>query len=188
VRKKSAPPLGNHEVAATSANSRAALRWSWLGAAALLAQVWAIYFVNTAGPSGLARRVVLPLTIALLLVFALRNWRLWGVRLMALGFLLNLLAISSNGGLMPVSPEDVADVNMLDRIENVQLGEAVPGSKGILMAPGEARLWFLSDIIVFPPRGPLARVVSVGDLLVLGGVVMACGEVIGRRKGSRSPR
>jgi len=188
VRKKSAPPLGNHEVAATSASSRAALRWSWLGVAALLAQVWAIYFVSTEGPSGLVRRVVLPLTIALLLVFALRNWRLWGVRLMALGFLLNLLAISSNGGLMPVSAEDVADVNMLDRIENVQLGAPIPGSKGILMAPGEARFWFLSDIIVFPPHGPLARVVSVGDLFVLGGVVMACGEVIVRRKRWRSPR
>jgi hypothetical protein len=107
---------------------------------------------------------------------------------MAVGFFLNFLAISSNGGLMPVSPEDVADVNMLDRIENVQLGAPIPGSKGILMAPGEARLWFLSDTIVFPPHSPVARVVSVGDLLVLGGVVMAGGEVIGRRKGWRSPR
>jgi len=175
-------------VAATPASPRAALRWSWLGAAALLAQVWAIYFVSTEGALGLTRRVVLPLTIALLLVFALRNWRLWGVRLMAVGFFLNFLAISSNGGLMPVSPEDVADVNMLDRIENVQLGAPIPGSKGILMAPGEARLWFLSDTIVFPPHSPVARVVSVGDLLVLGGVVMAGGEVIGRRKGWRSPR
>ena len=175
-------------MAATPASPRAALRWSWLGAAALLAQVWAVYFVSTEGTSGLARRVVLPLTIALLLVFALRNWRLWGVRLMAVGFFLNLLAISTNGGLMPVSPEQVADVNMLDRIENVQLGAPIPGSKGILMAPGEARLWFLSDTVAFPPHSPVGRVVSVGDMLVLGGVVMACGEVIGRRTGWRSAR
>ena len=175
-------------MAATRVSPRAALRWSWLGAAALLAQVWAIYFVSTGGTLGLTRRVVLPLTLVLLLVFALRNSHLWGVRLMAVGLFLNLLAISSNGGLMPVSPEDVADVNMLDRIEGVQLGEPVPGSKGVLMAPGEARLWFLSDTIVFPPHSPVARVVSVGDLLVLGGVVIACGEVIGRRKGWRSPR
>jgi hypothetical protein len=175
-------------VAATPASPRAALRWSWLGAAALLAQVWAIYFLSTEGASGLARRALLPLTIALLLVFALRNWCLWGVRLMAVGFFLNLLAISANGGLMPVSPEQVADVNMLDRIENVQLGEPVPGSKGILMAAREARLWFLSDTIVFPPHSPVARVVSVGDLLVLGGLVVACAEVIARRKGWRSAR
>jgi hypothetical protein len=188
VSKKSTPSLGNHEVAATPASPRAALRWNWLGAAALLAQVWAVYFLSTEGASGLTRRVVLPLTIALLLVFALRNWHLWGVRLMALGFLLNLLAVSSNGGFMPVSPEDVAEVNMLDRIENVQLGEPIPGSKGILMAPRDARLWFLSDIIVFPPRGPVAKVVSVGDLLVLGGLVIACAEVIGRNSGWRSAR
>ena len=177
--------MGNHEVAATPAGPRAALHWGWLGVAALLAQIWAVYFADTEGALGLARRAVLPLTFVLLLVFALRNSRLWGVRLMAAGFLLNLLAISANGGLMPVSPEQVASVNLADRIEGVQLGEPVPGSKGILMAPGEARLWFLSDVIVFPPGSPLARVVSVGDLLVLGGVVIAGAEVI---KASRHGR
>jgi hypothetical protein len=164
------------------------LRWGWLGVAALLAQIWAVYFAGTQATPGLARRVLLPLTFVLLLVFALRNWHLWGVRVMAVGFLLNLLAISSNGGLMPISPEEVASVNLLDRIENVQLGEPVPGSKGILMAPREARLWFLSDIIVFPPRSPIARVFSVGDLLVLGGVVIASAEVIGRNRGWRGVR
>ena len=181
--------MGDPEVAATSsAGSPAALRWIWLGVAALLAQIWAVYLAETEGGPGFARRVVLPFTVALVLVFALRNWHLWGLRLMAVGLLLNLLAISANGGLMPVSPGDVADVNMLDRIENVQLGEPVPGSKGILMAPGEARFWFLSDIIVFPPHSRAARVVSVGDLLVLGGVVMACAEVIARSRGSRNAR
>jgi len=107
---------------------------------------------------------------------------------MAAGFLLNLLAISANGGLMPVSPEQVASVNLVDRIEGVQLGEPVPGSKGVLMAPGEARLWFFSDIIVFPPGSPVARVVSVGDLLVLGGLVVACAEVIQRSRRWGNPR
>jgi len=167
-------------VAATSAVPRAAPRWSWLGAAALLAQVWAVYFAAVEGTLGLTRRVVLPLTFALLLLFALRNSHLWGLRLMALGFFLNLLVISANGGLMPVSPEEIASVNLLDRIEGVELGEAVPGSKGVLMAPREAKLWFLSDIFVFPPGSPIARVVSAGDFLVLGGLVMACGEAIHR--------
>lgn len=161
----------------------AGLRWCWLGAAALLVQIWAVYFAGTQATPGFARRVLIPLTFALLLVFALRNWHLWGVRLMAVGFLLNLLAISFNGGLMPISPGEVASVNLLDRIESVQPGEPVPGSKGVLMAPREARLWFLSDIIVFPPRSPVARVYSVGDLLVLGGVVIACAEVV-RRNGA----
>ena len=175
-------------MAATPAGPRAAPHWSWLGVAALLAQIWVVYFADTEGALGLARRVFLPLTFVLLLIFALRNSRLWGLRFMAVGFFLNLLAISANGGLMPVSPEQVASVNMLDRIDGVQLGEPVPGSKGILMAPGEARLWYLSDIIVFPPHSPVARVVSVGDLLVLGGVVMACAEVIARSSGSRNAR
>jgi hypothetical protein len=162
------------------------LRSGWLGVAALLAQIWAVYFAGTQATPGLARRVLLPLTIVVLLVFALRNWHLWGIRVMAVGFILNLVAISLNGGLMPISPEEVASVNLLDRIENVQLGEPVPGSKGILMAPREARLWFLSDIIVFPPRSPIARVVSVGDLVVLSGVFIACGEVIRRNGLGRS--
>ena len=81
---------------------------------------------------------------------------------------------------MPVSPEEIASVNLLDRIEGVELGEAVPGSKGVPMAPREAKLWFLSDIFVFPPGSPIARVVSAGDFLVLGGLVMACGEAIHR--------
>jgi hypothetical protein len=181
--------LGDREVAATSrVRFPAQLRWSWLGVAALLAQIWVVYFVEAEGTPGLARRVLLPLTFVLVLVFALRNWHLWGVRLMAVGFLLNLLAISSNGGLMPVSPEEAASANLLDRIENVQLGEPLPGSKGILVAPREARLWFFSDIIIFPPRGPVARVVSVGDLLILGGVFIACIEVIRRNGAWRSVR
>lgn len=143
-----------------------------------MVQIWAVYFASTEGALGLTRRVVLPLTLVAMLAFALRNWHLWGVRLMAIGILLNLIVISFNGGLMPVSPEEIADANMLDRIENVQLGEPVPGSKGILMAPRDARLWFLSDIIVFPPRGPAARVLSVGDLAIGLGLVIAVAEAV----------
>jgi hypothetical protein len=164
------------------------LRWTWLGVAALLAQIWAVYFAEIEGAPGFVRRVVLPLTLALLLVFALRNWHLWGVRVMAVGLLLNLLAISSNGGLMPVSPEEVADVNLLGRIQNVQLGEPVPGSKGILMAPRDARLWFLSDVIVFPPRGPVARVVSLGDLAIGLGLVIAVAEAVARTIAKKNGR
>jgi hypothetical protein len=141
-------------------------------------QVWAVYFASTEGALGLARRVVLPLTLVAMLAFALRNWHLWGVRLMAIGILLNLIVISFNGGLMPVSPEEIAGANMLDRIENVHLGEPVPASKGILMAPHDARLWFLSDIIVFPPGSPVARVLSVGDLAVGLGLVIAVAEAV----------
>jgi len=107
---------------------------------------------------------------------------------MAVGFLLNLLAMSSNGGLMPVSPAEVASVNLTDRIENVQLGEAVPDSKGILMAPREARFWFLSDIVVFPPRSPVARVVSVGDLAIGLGLAIAAMEVVARSIAEKSIR
>jgi len=107
---------------------------------------------------------------------------------MAVGLLLNLLAISSNGGLMPVSPEEVADVNLLGRIQNVQLGEPVPGSKGILMAPRDARLWFLSDVIVFPPRGPVARVVSLGDLAIGLGLVIAVAEAVARTIAKKNGR
>jgi hypothetical protein len=64
----------------------------------------------------------------------------------------------------------------------------VPGSKGVLMTSRDARLWFLSDVIVFPPHSAIARVYSVGDLLVLGGVVMTCAEVIRRNKVWRSVR
>ena len=183
------PSLGDREVAATSSvGFPARLRWTWLGVAALLAQIWAVYFAEIEGAPGFVRRVVLPLTLALLLVFALRNWHLWGVRVMAVGLLLNLLAISSNGGLMPVSPEEVADVNLLGRIQNVQLGEPVPGSKGILMAPRDARLWFLSDVIVFPPRGPVARVVSLGDLAIGLGLVIAVAEAVARTIAKKNGR
>jgi hypothetical protein len=175
-------------VAATPASPRAALHSSWLGIAALLAQIWIVYFVETEGAPGLARRILLPLTIGLLLVFALRNRHLWGVRVMAVGFLLNLLVISANGGLMPVSPDQVVSANLQDRVGNVQLGHAVPGSKGILMASHEARLWYLSDIFVFPPHSPVARVLSVGDFLVLGGLLTACAEVIQRSRHKRRAR
>jgi len=173
-------------VAATcSSHFLAGLRWIWLGVAAVLAQIWAVYFVGTEGGQGLARRVLLPLTIALLLVVALRNLRLWGVRLMAIGFVLNLLVISLNGGLMPVGLDEIANANLLHRVEDVGLGEPVPGSKGVLMASRDARLWFLSDVIVFPPGIRGAKIVSVGDLAIGLGLVIAIVEAVTRPIASR---
>lgn len=174
--------------ATSSVGVPAGLRWIWLGVAALPAQIWAIYFADTHDAQGLTRRVLLPLTLVFLLAFALRNWHLWGLRLMAVGFLLNLLVISCNGGLMPVSPREIASANLLGRIENVALGEPLPGSKGVLMPPGKARLWLLSDIIVLPPHSSVARVVSPGDLAIGLGLVITAAETVARTVAKKKPR
>lgn len=143
--------------------------WGWLAIGGLLAQV--ILFSgpvsDTVGELGPALYVA---STAAVLVAVLRNWRIPGLALVALGAASNLAAIVANGGVMPASPEAAAALE----------AQAGPGfSNSVVMADPALRP--LTDIFVLPGWVPFANVFSVGDVLI--GVGVAVVIALGMRRG-----
>ncbi len=95
------------------------------------------------------------------LVFAavLRNSRLPGLPLVAVGAASNLAAIIANGGYMPASPAAVAAVG---------LTPSSTYSNSVILA--NPFLQPLTDIFALPRWVPFTNVFSVGDVLVAVGV------------------
>lgn len=104
-----------------------------------------------------------------LVILALRNHGLPGMKLLALGLILNLLVILANGGFMPVTAENVAQAGHADSVVELQTGTRVASSKDIVLKRKDTRLWFLSDVFVIPRQCPLAGSFSIGDLLIMSG-------------------
>jgi hypothetical protein len=118
-----------------------------------------------------AARLIYVLSTALVGVVVLANLRLTGVPLIALGAGLNLLAIVSNGGAMPASPEALAAV-----------GLGVGGNTNSVVVAAPA-LQPLTDIFAMPAWLPLANVFSVGDVLI--GIGLAIAVAAAMRPGTR---
>jgi hypothetical protein len=118
-----------------------------------------------------AARLIYVLSTALVGVVVLANLRLTGVPLIALGAGLNLLAIVSNGGAMPASPEALAAV-----------GLGVGGNTNSVVVAAPA-LQPLTDIFAMPAWLPLANVFSVGDVLI--GIGLAIAVAAAMRPGAR---
>jgi hypothetical protein len=117
-----------------------------------------------------AHEVVHVASYALLGACAWANRRIPGVPLIALGGLLNLIVILANGGVMPADPSLV--------VAAAQRGGEGFVNSGVLAHP---RLLFLGDVIATPRSWPLANVYSVGDIVILLGVVVLLHRVSGSR-------
>ena len=107
-------------------------------------------------------------TLAVLLAL-LANLRLPGLWIIALGAGLNLLAIVSNGGYMPSSPEAWMQ---LTGSPTLPVDEY---TNSMLTGPATA-FPALGDIFVLPRPIPLANVFSVGDVLIAVGAVVFLGR------------
>lgn len=106
----------------------------------------------------------------LLLAFALRNYRVPGFWVLGLGLVLNLLVISINGGLMPISPDTVTHLMLKTPSSTWQVGNRLGTSKDIILASKDTHLWWLSDcLIVAILNKPIAF--SIGDLFISAGII-----------------
>lgn len=127
------------------------------------------------GALGDARRGLFVLSYLLLIVFVLANLRRPGIAVIGIGLVLNFLAIVSNGGLMPVTPE------ALDRVgpppTDIELGDPVPLTKDVLLAREDTRLWPLTDTLTWENPTNI-QVFSVGDLFVGAGLALTLAELL----------
>lgn len=143
-------------------------RWAWVAVAGLLIQV--VLFTPTgdriAGSAGPA--IYVGSTLAVFLA-VLRNIRLPGVPVVALGSLSNLAAIVANGGFMPADAGALAIAGFTDA-----------GSYTNSVVLERPALQPLTDIFAVPAGIPLANVYSVGDVLIALGIVIMIATLMHR--------
>lgn len=122
--------------------------------------------------------VVLNVSQIALIFLILLNHHVPGVKIFALGIMLNVLVMLANGGLMPLTPEMYHFVHP-DR----PIGEQArpSSSKNILLPRSETNLWILSDII--PLTLPWRRTaVSPGDIVLVAGVAQLIFQATAKKK------
>ena len=135
-------------------------RWGWLAIAGLLVQV--VLFTPTGDQlaGGLGPLLYVLSTLAVF-VAVLRNVRVPGMAIVAIGAVCNLAAIAANGGFMPASASALAAA-----------GLDGPGSYTNSVVLDHPALQPLTDIFAIPASWPLANVFSVGDVLIGVGIVI----------------
>jgi len=135
------------------------LRRPWLAIAGIGTQIL-IISVLPGGTAGLHEAVHMA-SYVMLGAFAWSNRRIPGVPLILAGGLANFIAIAANGGVMPADPDLALHVAR-------EAGEGFVNS-GAVQNP---HLLFLGDIFATPSSWPLYNVYSVGDLLIVLGVLV----------------
>jgi len=107
---------------------------------------------------------------AALVAVAVCNLRVPGVKLILIGLLLNVIALSANGGMMPASPDALTSAFGADYAEKAR--SAVHVRSAIMDASTE--LGFLCDIIAAKrPFVLMPAVYSIGDLVMSVGIFIA---------------
>jgi MFS family permease len=102
----------------------------------------------------------------MIVAFLLINRNVPGFWLAGIGIAMNVLVIFSNGGHMPVSLEAWVATGA----SASELTTTGVYANNILAGPGTHFAW-LGDIFALPPQVPLANAISVGDVLIVIGVV-----------------
>lgn len=96
---------------------------------------------------------------AAVLVAVVRNWRIVGLPILAVGAASNAVAIMANGGFMPASVAALAS-----------LGKVFPATYSNSSLVAHPALELLTDIFAMPHPMPFANVFSIGDVFISVGV------------------
>jgi hypothetical protein len=146
------------------------IRGVWLAVVAFAVQVLLVTIIP-AGDTGVHRAAHLS-TYGLVGACALMNLRqirfLWVV---ALGGLLNFLAIAANDGVMPARRGALEAAGLDVREGSFANSDLVEG----------ANLAFLGDVFAIPAGWPGANVFSLGDVLMLAGAFLVLHAATGSR-------
>ena len=151
-----------------------------LGVVALLALLVQVIAIRAPlGDDDLPRRILLVTSYVILFVFVLSNLRRPGIAVLGAGLLLNFIAIIANGGLMAITPETVLKTGELP--DDAAIGEWLPGSKDILLEREDVHLWALTDRLTWDPVSSVFRAFSIGDVVIVTGLVLAVVELLAPR-------
>jgi hypothetical protein len=145
--------------------------------AVLLAAAIQVGITQITGGSHALHAALHVLSYALDAYFLFANRRLIGVPLVAVGAALNVLAITTNAGVMPANATALRISGIASR----------PGfdNSAVLAHP---HLAFLGDVIPVPGPWPIGNVLSVGDLIIFLGALIVLHAACGSRLSLRSRR
>lgn len=143
-------------------------RWAWVAVAGLLIQV-ALFTQAGDAIAGNAGPTIYVASTAAVFLAVLRNIRLPGMVVVALGSMSNLAAIVANGGFMPANAGALATAGFADA-----------GSHTNSVVLEHPALQPLTDIFAIPAGIPLANVYSVGDVLIGLGIVILIATLMRR--------
>ena len=115
--------------------------------------------VGAAGPA-----IYVASTLVVLMAL-LRNVRLPGLAVIAVGAVLNLIPILTNGGYMPSSPDVWRELTGVAEVPVAYYSNVA------LIGPDTA-FPFLGDIFLFPRPLPMATAFSLGDAIIALGAVV----------------
>ncbi len=153
-----------------SALAELSLRGAWLLAISLGIQLLIITVLP--GPRTFSREVLYLASYVLAIVFLIINRRVPGLWLVGVGALMNLVAVSANGGVMPAAKHAFAVAGLpLDT-------SGVFANSVALRTP---HLLFLGDIFAVPKSWPLHNVFSPGDICVAVGAAVTVHRATGSR-------
>jgi hypothetical protein len=160
------------------------LGWIWVAPIALLSQMAAVN-----GPSPFSDALAAPLIVGshvALVAFALRNVRIVGMAVAALGVAMNLAVIVANDGFMPVAPETLQMAGRdASRIGDGSPGTRVRNTKDVIKAREDTWLEPLGDRHWTGLPGRLGVIFSIGDVALLAGV---CTLIVQNMRGVPAPR
>ena len=106
------------------------------------------------------------LSLLMLVAFLLVNYRVFGVPILLVGLMLNLLVIGVNHGRMPADPQALVATGQSSPAEQlVRDGTAA----NVVLMSDQTHLNFLGDYIVLPFLGGMGSAYSIGDLVALVG-------------------
>jgi uncharacterized protein DUF5317 len=133
-------------------------RWGWATLGALALQI----IITTLAPTGSTdlHELLHVASYALAGACIIANRRITGLPILALGAALNYLAIIANAGIMPASARAM------------RLAGLAPTDHFANSAPvAHAHLLALGDVIPIPGPWPLGNVISIGDILIIAGLL-----------------
>jgi hypothetical protein len=137
------------------------LRSIWLAALAFGIQIVIVTLVPEGDDT--LHRVAHIASYALVGACVLRNLNVRFLWVIALGGLLNLIAIVANGGVMPASSGALETSGLAAKTGEYANSDLVEG----------ANLPFLGDVFAIPAGWPAANVFSLGDVIMVVGAFLA---------------
>jgi hypothetical protein len=148
------------------------LRSLWLAGLALFVQVVVLWLIPDANETAL--RIAHLCSYALAGACVLRNLHIPFAWVIGLGGLLNVLAIAANGGVMPARRGALQAAGLDVGGTDFANSDYVEG----------ANLAFLGDVFAIPAGWPGANVFSIGDIVLVLGVLLALHVLCGSRFGN----
>lgn len=145
------------------------LRMTWLPITAIALQL--IIIVVLPGGAATAHRTVHVCSYLLIAAFVIANRHIPYLWLIGLGGASNFVAITTNGGVMPARAAALRAAHVTQNSGHFVNSTSIKG----------AHLQALGDIVATPGWLPIRNVVSVGDVVIALGALLAVHRICGSR-------